>query len=45
MMIYIDNLLEALNELVAGLREKLSPKPELQPIPVRSGNGSRPSRN
>lgn len=44
MMIYIDNLLEALNDLIAGLREKLNPKPELQPIPVRSGNNNRPPR-
>lgn len=40
-MIYnIDKLLEALNDLIGGLREKLYPKAELQPIPVRSGNNS-----
>ncbi len=44
MKLYIDNLLEALNDLIAGLREKLNPQPELQPIPVRSGNNSNPPR-
>ena len=40
MIVYIDRLLEALNDLVAGIKEKLNPKPELQPVPVRSGNNS-----
>lgn len=40
MIIYIDRLLEALNDLVTGIKEKLSPKSELQPVPVRSGNNS-----
>lgn len=38
MTLHIDKLLEALNDLIGGLKEKLNPKPELQPIPVRSGN-------
>lgn len=40
MILMIDKLLEALNDLVEGLKEKLNPKPELQPIPVRSGNNN-----
>ena len=40
MILYIDRLLEALNDLIGGLKEKLNPKPELQPIPVRTGNNS-----
>lgn len=42
MILAIDKLLEALNDLVEGLKEKLNPKPELQPIPVRSGNNRGP---
>jgi hypothetical protein len=41
MILQIDKLLEALNDLVAGIKEKLR-KPELQPIPVRSGNSNGP---
>lgn len=40
MNLYIDRLLEALNDLIAGIQEKLNPKPELQPVPVRSGNNN-----
>lgn len=39
MTLQIDKLLEALNDLIAGIKEKLR-KPELQPIPVRSGNNN-----
>lgn len=45
MKLYIDKLLEALNDLIAGIQEKLYPRPELQPIPVRSGNKNTPQRN
>jgi hypothetical protein len=45
MKLYIDKLLEVLNDLISGIQEKLNPKPELQPIPVRSGNNNKPPRD
>lgn len=36
----IDKLLDALNDLVTKVREKLSPQPELVPVPVRNRNAT-----
>ena len=42
MNLYIDKLIDLINDLLSTLQEKLSPKPELIPVPVRSRNGEQP---
>ncbi|WP_224996769.1 hypothetical protein [Cesiribacter sp. SM1] len=42
MNLNIDKLIDLINDLLSTLQEKLSPKPELVPVPVRNGQGQRP---
>ena len=42
MTLHIDKLIELMNDLLSTLQEKLSPKPELVPVPVRNRNGQQP---
>jgi hypothetical protein len=38
MNLNIDKLIDLINDLLSQLQEKLSPKPELVPVPVRNRN-------
>lgn len=38
MNLHIDKLIDLVKDLLSSLQEKLSPKPELIPVPVRNRN-------